>query len=475
MNPSPIPCGSSIRSEPGRAAGIDQERIKPGSHRLLSLQEVLAQPAGQRPSVLLEDAIITAHQHHFERNAAYRRTVSARGVGARLDPRDLALILRPAALTFKSYTELIGPFPQDDPSGFLAWLRDQISLPLPEGRLTAFRRRYGSLEALLCDVERIYSDLGLEIVTSSGTSGRASIVPRNGATVEVAVQSFFTGIREVWGVSRGTALVFMMPENTRVAMARSARFGTRTLDWTADSPVYYTMPFSATPDQMRLRAGRTFRSGFQGVIERRVLHPFMVWANARLAEPRYLAATLARLRECTSSGRPVMLMGGLAQLHPLAGAWTDAGMTLPPGSRVATGGGMKGDYPFTPTRIRADLRCAFGGAPVSDVYGMAEANWAAFECARGNYHIPPWVHAVVTDDDDRIIPGPEASGLLAFFDPVAGGDLIPPFFQTADRVCLIVPRSDRDLECACGNNSSYIRGVIERVDLIEEAGCAAQV
>jgi hypothetical protein len=448
---------------------------------LLILQDYLTQPAEQRKPALLEDAIITAHKHHFERNAAYRRTVAARGVVPDLDPRDFARILRPAALTFKSYSETIGPFPQDDPHGFLAWLQDQISVSLPAGRQVAFRRRYGSLEALLVDIERVYVDVGLEIVTSSGTSGRASIVPRSGATVEVAVQAFFAGIRELWGVGRGTALVFVMPEDTRVAMARSARFGTRTLDWTADSPVYYTMPFSATPDQMRVRAGLTFRGGVQGLVERRILHPFMKWANGRLAEPRTIAATLARLRECAAAGRPVMLMGGLAQLHPLAGAWASAKpvapapASLPSGSRVATGGGVKYDYPFAPEKIRADLRSGFGGVPVSDVYGMAEANWAAFECACGNYHIPPWVHAVVTDDDDRIVEGPEATGLLAFFDPVAGGDLIPPFFQTADRVHLVVPGADPDLSCPCGYNSNYIKGVIQRVDLTEEAGCAAQV
>jgi Acyl-protein synthetase, LuxE len=442
---------------------------------LLILQDYLTQPAEQRNPARLEDAIIAAHKHHFERNTAYRRTVAARGVGHELDPGDLARILRPAALTFKSYSEIIGLFPQDDPYGFLAWLQDQISEPLPAGRQAAFRRRYGSLEGLLCDIERVYADVGLEIVTSSGTSGRASIVPRSGATVDVAVQAFFTGIRELWGVGRGTALVFVMPEDTRVAMARSARFGTRTLDWTADSPVYYTMPFSATPDQMRVRAGRTFRRGVQGLVERRILHPFMKWANGRLAEPRTIAATLTCLRECAAAGRPVMLMGGLAQLHPLAGAWASASSAaLPPGSRVATGGGVKGDYPLTQAQIRADLRSEFGSVPVSDVYGMAEANWAAFECACGNYHIPPWVHAVVTDDD-RIVEGPEATGLLAFFDPVAGGDLIPPFFQTADRVRLVVPGADPALSCLCGYNGSHIKGVIQRVDLTEEAGCAAQV
>jgi hypothetical protein len=151
-------------------------------------------------------------------------------------------------------------------------------------------------------------------------------------------------------------------------------------------------------------------------------------------------------------------------------------LTLPPGSRVATGGGVKELYPVGPERIRADLRTAFG-APVTDVYGMAEANWAAFECPAGNHHISPWVYVVVTDDDDTILDGPDVTGLLAFFDPVGGGDLIPPFFQTADRVRLVNGSrgSDPALACPCGREGAYIAGGIQRVDLVEEAGCAAQV
>jgi len=472
------------------------------------LQDFYIRPVEECREALLA-AIRAQHAFHFERNAAYRRTVTARGVTSATCPDDLALLLRPTALTFKSYADLIGPFPQDDPAGFIRWLREQLSLPLPDDRQAAFRTRYRTLEALLCDIERIYADLGLEIVTSTGTSGRASMVVRDAATIELAVDAFFTGIRQVWGIRRGTALVFVMPKGTRVAMARTARFGTRQLDWAADSPVHFTVPFGATPDQLRIRAGRTFSPGLRGLAERRVLHPFMGWANAHLAEPRYIDATLARLRECAGAGRPVMLMGGLVQLHAIAravarppqppdpggspayppriggagGARAGGALRLPPGSRVATGGGMKEQYPYTFAEIREELRAAFGDAPVSDVYGMAEANWAAFECAAGNHHLPPWVVAVVMDDDDRIVHAPDATGLLAFFDPIGGGNLIPPFFQTADRVRLIDPaggygdgrKDDPALVCPCGLAGTYIRGGIQRVDLVEEAGCAAQV
>jgi hypothetical protein len=445
---------------------------------MLTFSDFNNHPRAWRAEALMT-AIVAAHAYHFDRNVAYRKAVAARGVGPALRPGDLPRILRPAALTFKSYTDVIGPFPQDDPVGFLRWLNDQLSCPLPEDRRGSLRRRYPSLEALLCAVERLYTDMGLEIVTSTGTSGRASIVARDQATVALATEAFFTGIRQAWDIQRGTALIFMMPEDTRVAMARTARFGTRHLDWAAESPVYYTIPFAATPDLIRIRAGRIFRPGTEGLVERRLLNPFMGWAYAHMAEPRAVAVTVACLEKCIAEARPLMLLGGLVQLHALARAVDErrgGPLTLPPGSRVATGGGVKELYPVPPERIRADLRTAFG-ATVTDVYGMAEANWAAFECAAGNHHIPPWVHAVATDDDDRILDGPAVTGLLAFFDPVGGGDLIPPFFQTADRVRLVNGSGECDpaWTCPCGREGAYIAGGIQRVDLMEEAGCAAQV
>ncbi len=220
----------------------------------MNLEGFLAQSAEGRREMLLS-AIRAQHEYHFERNAAYRQALAGRGVKSGDCPNNLALFLRPASLTFKGYADRIGPFPQDDPVGFLRWLGEQLSIPLSDDRWSAFRRRYGTLEALLLDIERIYAHLGLEIVTSTGTSGRASMVVRDATTIELAVNAFFTGIRQVWGIQRGTALVFVMPRDTRVAMARTARFGTRQLDWAADSPIYYTVPFAATPDQLRIRAG----------------------------------------------------------------------------------------------------------------------------------------------------------------------------------------------------------------------------
>jgi hypothetical protein len=277
-------------------------------------------------------------------------------------------------------------------------------------------------------------------------------------------------------------MIFVMPAVTRVAMARIAHLGTRELEWAADSSVAYTMPFKADPDTIRVRTGRTFRPGLRGLWEQRVLRPFMIWAYEALAKDKFIRTTVRALERSAAAHRPVMLLGGLVQLDAVGQHGLECGgMELPAGSRIATGGGVKERYPRSPDQIRADLGRAMHGPggvalPVTDIYGMAEANWAAFQCPEGNYHMPPWVYVRVMDDDDRPLQGSDITGLLAFWDPLGGGDGYPPFFQSADRVRLVNGNGyfDAALVCPCGDVTPYIvRNTIQRVDLIEEAGCGA--
>ena len=134
---------------------------------------------------------------------------------------------------------------------------------------------------------------------------------------------------------------------------------------------------------------------------------------------------------------------------------------------------------ITTERIVEVIKLADGQpAGVRDVYGMAEANWAAMQCRAGSYHIPPWIYARALDEDGRFQETPDAAGLLAFFDPYGGGQLFPAFFRTADQVRLVRPGAQPGdgLACPCGEPGDYIRqDSIQRVDLFDEAGCAAQV
>ena len=237
------------------------------------------------------------------------------------------------------------------------------------------------------------------------------------------------------------------------------------------------------------------------MLERRVWHPFTRWMDDRLVQPRAVAQAISLLEEAGRKGAPTLLFGSLVQLHGLSQELRQRGyggeshrhpgngqsqgkkMCLPAGSLIGTGGGLKQLYPFSPSEIRQDIQAVLSledgqPAPIRDVMGMAEANWAAPQCEVGNYHLPPWVYVVTLNDDDEILSGTDVVGLLAFFDPLGGGRLFPSFFKTTDQVRLVNGGGSYDPArcCPCGRDTPYIvEGTIQRVDLLDEAGCAGQL
>jgi hypothetical protein len=439
---------------------------------------------GERTDVLLR-SIKETHSWHYGRNKAYQLAVSSRGVGPEIQDEDLPRLLRPTAQTFKSYIEILGtPFPNKQPRSFLSWLDDQLSIDLPEARLHDFQPRYRSLEAFLKDIEQVYSDFGFEVLTSSGTSGRSTIMVRDQDGIGKTVESFYLSFQRIFGMQADHRAIFIMPRVTRIAMARMAAFSVMRLGLSEDR-IHFTIPFPAEPDQVRIRTGRTLSTGWRGILEGRVLHPMMNWMNDNFVTPRAVRQTIILLERAELSSEKVLVFGGWVQLHGIAMELENQGkqIRLEPGSLIGTGGGMKELYPYTPAQIRdalsKQIELSDGGAiPIRDVYGMAEGNWAAMQCDRGNYHIPPWVYAITLDDDNQFQRGLDCTGLLAFFDPFGGGRLFPAFFKSTDRVRLIngAGHEDPSMGCPCGESGGYLaQESIERVDLIDEAGCAAQI
>ncbi|MBC7293663.1 MAG: hypothetical protein H5T84_06125, partial [Thermoleophilia bacterium] len=212
---------------------------------------------------------------------------------ARLD--DLPRLLRPTAQTFKSYIDFLGtPFPQDNPHGFLEWLAAQLSAELPRHRFARFRNRYRSLEAFLRAIERNFAELSPEILTSSGTSGRATIIVRDRLSTNLTAESFYLAFQRYLDMKADHRAIFLMPRRTRIAMARMAQFSVARVGLTKDR-VHFAIPFPAYPDQVRLRTGRTFRPGWQGFVEAKLWHPAINWIQSSYVDPQATRKALHHL------------------------------------------------------------------------------------------------------------------------------------------------------------------------------------
>ena len=147
-----------------------------------ALNDFYTLPVDRRDEILV-DEITSQHRWHYEHNRAYRLTVSLRGVGPDVSEEQLHRLLRVSAIFFKSYIEQLGtPFPQERAPEFVQWILDHVSIKLNGTDPARIRPGYRNLESLLCAVEKLFRNAGVEIVTSSGTSGKAAILVRDSSS-----------------------------------------------------------------------------------------------------------------------------------------------------------------------------------------------------------------------------------------------------------------------------------------------------
>jgi hypothetical protein len=141
-----------------------------------TLSEFFDIPMAERQEMLL-DAIFEVHQWHYARNRSYRQAVESKGIGERISESNLVRLLRPTAHVFKSYLDhLETPFPENHPQDFLKWLAGILSIEIPEERFQEFKMRYANLESFLQAIEENFANRGFVIGTSSGTSGKSTIM-----------------------------------------------------------------------------------------------------------------------------------------------------------------------------------------------------------------------------------------------------------------------------------------------------------
>ena len=376
---------------PARTAARESSIFSPGD--VPDLDGFWSLADSEREERLLR-GIIQTHAYHFERNSAYRNTVAARGVGPWTHAAELPRLLRATSQAFKSYADVLGTsFPQDEPDGFVGWLAEQLSVDWRVGA-RPLGPRYPSLEDLLKAVERTGNGAGLTMLTSSGESGRVAVIPHDPVSTYLAAESFALSFQRYLGLRAQDTAIFMMPKRTRTAVARMTRLGVQRLGL-ARGGMRFTIPIAASPDQARLRIGRTYRSGWRGGVERMIYHPLAAFFQERVLEAHAVESAISRIIPAAARGDRVFLLGSPTQLQSMASLLLDGRrtLTLAPGSVLVTTGGTRGMRATSPLEMREQLQSTFrltdgSPVPVRDVYGLAEANWAAMQCSQGKLSHP---------------------------------------------------------------------------------------
>lgn len=306
----------------------------------------------------------------------------------------------------------------------------------------------------------------LEVITSSGTTGTLSIIPKDKRGAEVNMRCWRVLYFQTFGVEpRPEDLepeVDVIWPNFSSGKLGHLRMASMFRRWFTggDESRFHALYGDAVSTDLMFLASKLRAAANRGELDRLEIDESLLARKAEFEElqarmPDDMARFLQqKLREL--AGKRVFVMGSYNLLHELATEGLSRGISgvFAPDSVVASGGGAKGIV--LPDDWQEPVLEFFGVGRIVMGYGMSEVSAMHVACERGRYHVQPWVIPFVLDPDTNA-PAPRAGvqvGRAAFYDPanashwggVMSGDEIELSYDP----------------CGCGRTTVHIGPHIER-------------
>ncbi len=399
---------------------------------------------------LREEAVLLNHKRYFRGIPAYRALAEDAGIDETLsDVETIKIDLMLSTDIFKSYDPAL--IDSNDWQQMTHWLQT-ISIDELAGDYTQTKNLEDWLEAMMA--------AGINIMTSSGTSGMYSFVPRDMntrmglmANSAIVFQPAFAQVIE--NIGDYDAAILNFKSGSAGVQAASSSIANLVQN------AYFLYDMHMPADAVRI-----LQRGPKNDEEKEFLAEFDR-VMTREKDLRY-EIMLNNIRESVKNGQKLLIQGTCYQLMELCKTTVKQGsVILPEGSVVLFGGGWKS---FEGEKIgKADLLKliddAFGlkGNSAVEGYSMIEMNTMMTCCSEARFHIPPFIEPIVFDEDLMPKDSADQTGIFGFLDPFALS--YPGFLISGDQIKLWHG------ECACGRKGYAIDGEIQRVAGKEVKGC----
>jgi hypothetical protein len=306
----------------------------------------------------------------------------------------------------------------------------------------------------------------LEVITSSGTTGTLSIIPKDKAGAETNMRSWRVMYFQTFGVEPrpedlDPAIDVIWP-NFSSGKLGHLRMASMFRRWFTggDESRFHALYGEAVSTDLMFLGSKLRAAAARGDLDRIEIDPDLLARKAEFEAlqarmPDDMAAFLQdKLREL--AGHRVFVMGSYNLLYELATEGIARGVdgVFAPDSVVASGGGAKGLV--VPDNWQEPVLQFFGVDSVKMGYGMSEVSAMHMMCEQGRYHVQPWIIPYVLDPDTNR-PSPREGtqvGRASFYDPanashwggVMSGDEIELCWDP----------------CRCGRTTVHIGPDIER-------------
>ena len=307
-------------------------------------------------------------------------------------------------------------------------------------------------------LERLEAQSPLQLVTSSGTTGTFSFIPKAEPITVQGVRIWKMMVFQTFG-KEPTEDELNPVVDVIWPNFSSGRFGmTRMVPWIkreftgGDESRFHALYSGSMDTDLMFLANKMRAAAAKGELGRLELDPklaarkeeFIALQMRQMTEvPEFIARLTNELR-----GRRVFMTNTYNLMYNLAAAGLAEGghADFAPNSAILTGGGAKGQV--LPEGYMDVIREFYGGVRIQEGYSFSEHNGVHFACEHNRYHIQPWVIPYILDPDSGA-PQPRAgrqTGRFAVYDVINqshwGGVI------TGDEVTI-----DWDLECPCGRTT----------------------
>jgi hypothetical protein len=395
-------------------------------------------------------AIKYSFKHHYNNNFFYHHLCREKNVKPS-DIKNLSDVVKIPLIPdsfFKDYP--------NDGKKFLKWLSNISSVKIP---LLSFKNSNPSYDEII----KALDEKGIDIMFTSGTSGRFSFVPRDKISKNRLKYSWLKCLTETLTYYPDSYTILLIPNPFKTHLTLARAFGLA-FELFEESKVYIAMKEKVITTEF-LSMLREAKIGSNRKVKSKIIN-----ALGSLSQKRCDLKVIHVLEKLAEKNCKVNIGGPPFWLDRIMSLLEKKKkcMSLADGSQVFTGGGWKIYVDRkTPEKVFMEKLERILGVTKEryrDCYAMTECTAAFMDCEGHYKHIPnSFLHPLVLDEDLQPL-GYNEYGRFAFIDPLANS--YPGFIITGDRVKLLE-------QCpVCDRPGPVLYPEITRCHGSETRGCA---
>jgi hypothetical protein len=307
-------------------------------------------------------------------------------------------------------------------------------------------------------IDRLDEQTPLEVITSSGTTGTLSIIPKDKHSASEGMTLWKMCLFQTFGKEPteeelNPAVEVIWPNyasgklgHLRIAaMIKNGFTG-------GDESKFHSLYSDAIDTDLMFLASKMRAAASRGELDRLVIDPALAarkdeFIAMQMRQPEELNAFFTKITE-KLRGKRVFMIGTYNLMYDVAKAGLQRGIknVFAKDSAILTGGGAKGFV--LPDNYMDVIRDFLGVDRIQEGYGFSEQNAFHWGCSERRYHVQPWVIPFVLDPQTSE-PLPRTgvqTGRAAVYDVLNkshwGGVI------SGDEVTI-----NWDLDCPCGQTS----------------------